>query len=100
LQQRPQTLFEEADRFSRDFDRQNDQFDTRQKMTEQVQRLTPASLADFFRQAVIEHKGMVMTSQIAGTGNGKVEFARQPGWKTWSEVAQLQQSLPVKSETQ
>ncbi|WP_033736038.1 pitrilysin [Pantoea sp. Sc1] len=100
LQQRPQTLDEEADRYSRDFDRQNETFDTRQKVIEQVQLLTPASVADFFRKAVIEHNGMVMTSQIAGSNNGKIDYARQPGWKTWDEVAQLQQSLPVKSETQ
>jgi len=43
---------------------------------------------------------MVMTSQIAGNSNEKVAFAQLPGWKTWNEVAQLQQSLPVKSETQ
>ena len=100
LQQRPQTLDEEADRYSRDFDRQNDGFNTRQKVIEQIQQLTPASLADFFQQAVIQHTGMVMTSQIAGNSNEKVAFATLPGWKTWNEVAQLQQSLPVKSETQ
>ncbi|MHA6312488.1 pitrilysin [Pantoea sp. S-LA4] len=100
LQQRPQTLDEEADRYSRDFDRQNDAFNTRQKVIAQIKQLTPASLADFFQQAVIDHTGMVMTSQIAGNSDEKVAFAALPGWKTWSEVAQLQQSLPVKSETQ
>jgi len=100
LQQRPQTLDEEADRYSRDFDRQNDAFNTRQKVIAQIKQLTPASLADFFQQAVIEHTGMVMTSQIAGNSDEKVAFAALPGWKTWREVAQLQQSLPVKSETQ
>lgn len=100
LQQRPQTLDEEADRYSRDFDRQNDDFDTRQKVIAQIKQLTPASLADFFQHAVIQHTGMVMTSQIAGNSNEKVAFAQLPGWKTWTEVAQLQQSLPVKSETQ
>lgn len=100
LRQRPQTLNEEADRFSRDFDRQNDDFDTRQKLMEQVQQLTPAGLADFFQQAVMQKKGMAMTSQIAGSGERKTEFAPLPGWRTWQEIAKLQQSLPVKSETQ
>lgn len=100
LIQRPQTLNEEADRFSRDFDRQNNDFDTRQKLMEQVQLLTPAGLADFFHQAVMQKKGMAMTSQIAGSGERKIEFAPLPGWRTWQEIAKLQQSLPVKSETQ
>ncbi|MDJ0036765.1 pitrilysin [Pantoea allii] len=100
LKQRPQTLNEEADRFSRDFDRQNYDFDTRQKLMEQVQLLTPAGLADFFHQAVMQKKGMAMTSQIAGSGERKIEFAPLPGWRTWQEIAKLQQSLPVKSEIQ
>jgi len=100
LQQRPQTLDEEAARYGRDFDRQNYAFDTRQKVIEQIQQLTPGALADFFHQAVMQKEGMAMTSQIAGNSAGKIEFAQLPGWKTWNEVAKLQQSLPVKSETQ
>lgn len=100
LKQRPQTLDEEATRYSRDFDRQNYAFDTRQKVIEQIQLITASSLADFFHQAVVRKNGMAMTSQIAGNGVGKMEFAQLPAWKTWNEVAKLQQSLPVKSETQ
>ncbi|WP_312241586.1 pitrilysin [Pantoea sp.] len=100
LKQRPQTLDEEASRYSRDFDRQNYAFDTRQKVLEQIQQLTPVSVADFFRKAVIDHQGMAMISQIAGDGADKPEYASQPDWKTWQEVAQLQRSLPVKSEAQ
>lgn len=100
LKQRPQTLDEEATRYSRDFDRQNYAFDTRQKVIEQIQLITASSLADFFHQAVVRKNGMAMTSQIAGSGVGKLEFAQLPAWKTWNEVAKLQQSLPVKSETQ
>lgn len=100
LKQRPQTLDEEASRYSRDFDRQNYAFDTRQKVIEAIQQLTPGELADFFHRAVMKKEGMAMTSQIAGNSAEKVAFARLPGWKTWNEVAKLQQSLPVKSETQ
>ncbi|WP_313121092.1 pitrilysin, partial [Pantoea septica] len=100
LKQRPQTLDEEASRYSRDFDRQNYAFDTRQKVIAQIQQLTPDALADFFQRAVLQKKGMAMTSQIAGNSADKAAFAQLPGWKTWNEVAKLQQSLPVKSETQ
>ncbi len=40
-----------------------------------------------------------MTSQIAGSGEHNIAFAPLPGWRTWPEIAKLQQSLPVKSET-
>lgn len=100
LKQRPQTLDEEAGRFSRDFDRQNYAFDTRQKVIAEIKKLTPVGMADFFHQAVIAHHGMAMISQIAGNAADKPDYAVQPGWKTWQEVAQLQRSLPVKSEAQ
>lgn len=100
LKQRPQTLEEEAGRYSRDFDRQNYAFDTRQRVIDEIQKLTPDGMADFFHQAVLAHHGMAMTSQIAGNATDKPDYAILPGWKTWQEVALLQRSLPVKSEAQ
>ncbi len=99
LKQRPQTLDEEALCYSPDFDRQNYAFDTRQKVTEDIEKLAPRALVDFFHGAIINKEGMAMTSQIAGNSADKLASAPLPGWKTWNEVAKLQQSLPVKSET-
>ncbi|MDF7662621.1 pitrilysin [Erwiniaceae bacterium L1_54_6] len=100
LQQRPQTLDEEANRFNRDFNRQNFAFDTRENVIAQIKQLTPAGLADFFHQAVLAQQGMAMVSQIGGSHDGTVkdDYAQLPGWTTWQEVSQLQQSLPVKSD--
>jgi len=100
LKQRPQTLEEEANRYSRDFSRQNYAFDTREKVIAQVQQLTPAQLATFFRQA-IRQQGMAMISQISGTQESapQADYAALPGFTTWAALAQLQQSLPVKSDT-
>lgn len=102
MKQRPQTLDEEANRFNRDFKRQNFAFDTREKAIEQIQQLTPAGLADFFHQAVLGQQGMAMISQIGGSHDGatKDDYAQLPGWTTWDEVQKLQQSLPVKSDAQ
>ncbi|MBA2815541.1 pitrilysin [Candidatus Pantoea persica] len=100
LRQPPQTLDEEALHYSRDFDRQNYAFDMGEKVIAQIEQLTPGALADFFHKAVMQKAGMAMTSQIAGNGAEKIAFASLPGWKTWNEVAKLQQSLPVKSGTQ
>lgn len=100
LRQRPQTLEEEANRFNRDFNRQNFAFDTREKAIAQIQQLTPVSLADFFRKAVLEQQGMTMISQIGGSqdGSGNAAYAPLPGFTRWDEVSRLQQSLSVQSD--
>ena len=102
LKQRPQTLDEEANRYSRDFNRQNFSFDTREKAIEQIQKLTPQGLADFFHKAVLEQQGMAMISQIGGSHDGatKDDYAPLPGFTTWDQVEKLQQSLSVKSDAQ
>ncbi|PKH25041.1 pitrilysin [Enterobacterales bacterium CwR94] len=96
LKQRPQTLDEEASRFSKDFDRENYAFDTREKVIAQIQTLTPEKLADFFHKAVIAPQGMVMLSQVSGSHHGKADYAHQPGFTTWDKLSELQKSLPVK----
>ncbi|MDU4092984.1 MAG: pitrilysin [Pantoea sp.] len=98
LQQRPQTLDEEASRYEKDFYQQNYAFDTREKVIEQIKALTPQSLAAFFHRAVIAKQGLAMLSQISGSQHGKAEYAAPQGWKTWPNVSSLQQTLPVTSE--
>ena len=53
-----------------------------------------------FRQA-IRQQGMAMISQISGTQERtpQTDYAALPGFTTWPALAQLQQSLPVKSDT-
>jgi len=100
LRQRPQTLDEEANRYNRDFNRQNFAFDTRDKAIEQIQQLTPAGLADFFHKAVLEQQGMAMISQVGGSheGDSKEDYAQLPGFTRWDELSKLQQSLSVESD--
>lgn len=95
LKQRPQTLDEEASRFSKDFSRENYQFDTREKVIAQIQALTPEGIADFFHQAVIAPTGLALLSQISGSHHGKADYAAPAGWKTWKDLSTLQQSFPV-----
>jgi len=97
LKQRPQTLDEEAGRFSKDFDRENTRFDTREKVIARIQALTPESLADFFHKAVIEPQGLTLLSQISGSQHKQADYAKPEGFTTWQEVSKLQQSFPVKS---
>ncbi|MEZ2576543.1 pitrilysin [Buttiauxella ferragutiae] len=95
IMQAPQTLSQEASQLSKDFDRGNLDFDSRDKVVAEIKKLTPQKLADFFHQAVIEPQGMAILSQISGSNNGKAEYAAPEGWKTWKEVSGLQQSLPL-----
>ncbi|PVZ85330.1 pitrilysin [Serratia sp. S1B] len=95
LEQRPQTLGEEAGRFSNDFDRGNFAFDTRQQLIAQIRLLTPVKLADFFHQAVIAPQGLALLSQVSGSSQQKADFAT-PGesWVTFANASALQQTLP------
>lgn len=98
MQQAPQTLAEEASQLSKDFDRRNMAFDSRDKVIAEIKKLTPQKLADFFHQAVIAPQGMAVLSQISGSHNGKAEYAAPKGWKTWEGARSLQQTLPLVSE--
>ena len=95
IEQAPQTLGEEASKLSKDFDRGNMRFDSRDKVVAQMKQLTPQKLADFFHQAVVEPQGMAILSQISGSQSGKVEYVEPDGWKVWESVSALQQSLPL-----
>lgn len=92
--QAPQTLGEEASKLSKDFDRGNMRFDSRDKIVAQIKLLTPQKLADFFHQAVVEPQGMAILSQISGSQNGKAEYVHPEGWKVWENVSALQQTMP------
>lgn len=96
--QAPQTLSEEASRVSKDFDRGNMAFDSRDKVIAEIKTLTPQKLADFFHQAVIDPTGMAVLSQVSGIHNGKVEYAAPQGWEVQESVSGLQQSLPLMSD--
>ena len=96
--QAPQTLGEEASKLSKDFDRGNMRFDSRDKIVAQIKLLTPQKLADFFHQAVVEPQGIAILSQISGSQNGKAEYVHPEGWKVWENVSALQQTMPLMSE--
>ncbi|PWW12720.1 pitrilysin [Mangrovibacter plantisponsor] len=94
IQQAPQTLGDEVAKVSMDFDRANMAFDSDDAVIRAVRSLTPAKVADFFRQAVIEHDGMAVISEVSGTQQGKADFAAPEGWKPWGSVEALQKTLP------
>ncbi|MDU5455217.1 pitrilysin [Pseudescherichia vulneris] len=98
--QAPQTLGEEATQISKDFDRGNMRFDSRDKVVAEIKQLTPQKLADFFHQAVVEPQGMAILSQVSGTPSDKSGYVHPEGWKVWDNVSALQRTLPLISEKQ
>ncbi|VDZ58551.1 Protease 3 precursor [Serratia odorifera] len=79
--------------------RGNFAFDTREKLIAQVQQLTPAKLADFFHQAVIEPNGLAVLSQVSGSSQDKADYAAPQGWQSMPNASALQQTLPRKVAT-
>ncbi|WP_313449330.1 pitrilysin [Pseudescherichia sp.] len=98
--QAPQTLGEEASQISKDFDRGNMRFDSRDKVVAEIKQLTPQKLADFFHQAVVDPQGMAILSQVSGTPSDKSGYVHPEGWKVWDNVSALQRTLPLISEKQ
>ncbi|POU03981.1 pitrilysin [Escherichia sp. ESNIH1] len=96
--QAPQTLGEEATQISKDFDRGNMRFDSRDKVVAEIKQLTLQKLADFFHQAVVEPRGMAILSQVSGTPSDKSGYVHPEGWKVWDNVSALQRTLPLISE--
>ena len=96
--QAPQTLGEEAAQISKDFDRGNMRFDSRDKVVAEIKQLTPQKLADFFHQAVVDPQGMAILSQVSGTPSDKSGYVHPEDWKVWDNVSALQRTLPLISE--
>ncbi|EUM11879.1 pitrilysin [Enterobacter sp. BIDMC 30] len=94
VMQPPQTLGEEASQLSKDFDRGNLKFDSRDKVVAEIKQLTPQKVADFFHQAVVKPQGMAILSQVSGSQNGKTDYVNPKGWTIWKSVSALQQSMP------
>ena len=94
----PQTLAQEAAIVSKDFDRGNMKFDSRDKVIAEIKQLTPQKLADFFHQAVVAPQGMTILSQVSGNQSSKPDYATPEGGKIWDSVSALQQTLPLLSE--
>ena len=96
LTQRPQTLSEEASRFSNDFSRGNFRFDTRDKVVDVLNALTLPQLHQYYRQAVMAPEGLALLSQVKGNGPDarKGGFAAQAGWTTYANATRLQATLP------
>lgn len=95
--QAPQTLNEEATRLSKDFDRGNMAFDSRQKVLAEIRKITPQQLADFYHQAVMARNGVSLLSQIAGS-QGKADYAQPAGWERESDIHKLQKTFPLVSD--
>lgn len=94
MQQRPQTLDEESDRFANDFSRGDDRFDTRGKVIAAINSLTQTQLADYFHKGVINMQGLAMLSQVSGNDGKTARYAAPAGFKTYPGTSALQKTFP------
>ncbi|KAA1195263.1 pitrilysin [Photorhabdus heterorhabditis] len=94
-QQPPQTFYAEVARFSGDFSRNNFSFDSRDKMLEVLKKTTQKQLINFYRDAVNKHRGLSFISQVIGKSGNSDGYAKLKGWKTYHDVTEFQQQLPV-----
>lgn len=99
LLQKPQTLSEEASRFVGDFGRTNYQFDSRDKLIEEITNLQLSDIVNFFQQAVVEQQGLSVLSQVIGNDDNadKSIYATLPAdWTTFDNASSLQQQFTHK----
>jgi protease-3 len=94
MQQRPQTLDEEADRFGNDFSRGESRFNTRDKVLAVIQSLTQEELANYFHKAVIKMNGLAMLSQVSGNDAKTADYAKPAGFKTYPNTSSIQKTFP------
>ncbi|WP_434526969.1 pitrilysin [Photorhabdus asymbiotica] len=99
-QQPPQTFYVEVARFSGDFSRNNFSFDSRDKMLEILKKTTQKQLINFYRDAVIKHRGLSFISQVIGKSGSSDGYAKLKGWKTYHDVTEFQKQLPVEARSQ
>jgi len=99
LQQRPQTLDEEADRFGNDFSRGDSRFNTRDKVIAVIKELDQYQLADYFHQAVIKMDGLAMLSQVSGNSSEPAGYAAPKGFKTYPNTSTIQKTLAHQVDT-
>ncbi|WP_416192301.1 pitrilysin [Neisseria sp. CCUG12390] len=96
LRHTPESLYQEAGRYSGDFMYGNYDFDTRQKVMALAEKLTKQDLLDFYRKAVMEREGFVFASQALGTKATDSDAALFEGYEKVDSIAKLQQSFEIK----
>lgn len=92
LQQRLQTLAEEADRYENDFNRHRFAFYYPHNMIEKVKKLNQKLLVNYFQQVVIKPQGLALLSQVksqepALLKNG--DYATMTEWITYPTISAL-----------
>lgn len=98
MKQPPQTFYEEVGRYSSDFTRNIFTFDTREKIIKTLESTTQQQIIDFYKNAIIQRKGMSLASQVIGKDEKPQEYAELPGWTIYKTTSQLQQMLPIEED--
>jgi protease III len=93
LQQPPQTLDEEMERYLVDFMKSTFSFDSRQKLIKQLKRVTPTQLIQFYQDTVLDKDGLVLASSIIGKDKDGHETQSLADFMHYANASSLQQAL-------
>lgn len=96
LRHKPESLSREFIRFNTDFIRGNTQFDLKARIIAQVEQLNKQDLIDFYRNAVIDQKGLVFASQAIGSNSKINQVAELKGFEKITNIEQLQKEFDIK----
>lgn len=99
LQHKPESLNEEFSRFSSDFKRGNDKFDLNPRYIQQVQALTKQDIITFYKQLLIEQRGLVFISQAIGSKQEINQPAILEGFENVESIEKLQTQFEIKRYT-
>lgn len=101
MKQPPQTFYEEVGRYSSDFSRNIFTFDTRVKVIELFGKTTQQQVIDYYQRAVMQRKGLALTSQVVGQGvDEKTGYALLKGWVFYPNASEFQKILPIKEDAE
>lgn len=96
LDRKPESLALEFSEFTSDLARNNPDFNQRAKTIEAVKALTHQDIVKFYRDAVIEQKGLVFISQALGTKTKSEEAVQPAGFEKVESIEALQKGFEVK----
>lgn len=98
LQQAPQTLNEEMDRYLVDFMKSIFTFDSRQKLIAQISHTTRSQLIQFYQDTILDKDGLVLASIVLGKDheiNGEQSFS---DYTFYNNASTLQKTLLADKE--
>lgn len=96
LTETPKTLDEELENYYSDFVKTNTQFNSRDKLIEQVQQITASTLLEYYQKTVLNKTDhLVIFSQVMANESEKKGVIQLPDLQIYSDAENVQSTLSV-----